>query len=281
MKINQNAVYVGALLGTAIGIPLAMLAPGHASAAKKAPFWGRNFAHRGLHSPDRSVPENSMDAFRRAVEAGYGIELDVQLSRDGCVMVFHDETLSRVCGVNRRLDELSYEELSKLRLCGTWQGIPLLSEVLELVAGRVPLIVELKSGRNNRELCRKVSALLRDYKGAACVESFDPVIVTWFRFFAPRLLRGQLSTTRRLYRRGGSSSASAFALSHVLFNCLSRPQFLACKIGKRAFTVRIAEAMGAMRVGWTAHDPTAEQGRDAVIFEFYRPRPRFKSGYPE
>ena len=276
MKIKKSALYAGAALGMMIGVPLAMITPGHAAKKDKAPFWGRNFAHRGLHSPDRTIPENSLEAFRRAAEAGYGIELDVQLSKDGCVVVFHDDTLSRVCGVNARVDELTYAELSRLRLCGSLQTIPLLSEVLETVNGRVPLIVELKSGKNNRELCRKVSALLRDYTGSACVESFNPLIVAWFRVHAPTVLRGQLSTAQHMYRRSGYGPLKAFALSHDLFNFLSRPQFLACDIGKRHLGIRIAEAMGAMRVGWTAHDPTAEEGRDAVIFEFYRPRPRFK-----
>lgn len=276
MKVSKSAIYIGAALGAAVGVPLALLSPGRAPAARKAPFWGRNFAHRGLHSPDQTVPENSLEAFRRAAGAGYGMELDLQLSRDGFVVVFHDETLSRLCGVDRRVDELSYAELQRLRLCGTEEGIPLFSEVLEAVAGRTPLIVELKSGRNNRELCRKAWALLRDYPGSACIESFNPFIVAWFRFHAPSMLRGLLTTDRREYWRDGSNGAAAFALSHVLFNVAARPQFLASRIGTRPFTIRIAEALGAMRVGWTAHDPSAEWGRDAVIFEYYRPRQRFK-----
>ena len=277
MELNKKAVYAGLALGAAIGIPLAMLSPGRASAAKKAPFYGRNYAHRGLHTPDRIVPENSLAAFRRAADGGYGIELDVRLTRDGYVVVYHDDTLSRLCGVNKRVDELSYDELRALSLCGTMQTIPLFSEVLETIGGRVPLIVELKGGgKHRRELCQKTWALLRDYKGHACVESFDPLMVAWFRFHAPSLLRGQLASPRQDYLRGGKSAPVAFLLSRTLLNFISRPQFIAYRIGKRPLTVRCAEILGAMRVGWTSHDPTAEQGRDAVIFEFYRPKIRFK-----
>lgn len=90
-----------------------MLAPGYASKRQKAPFIGVNFAHRGLHTEDKRVPENSLEAFRLAAEAGYGIELDVQLSKDGRVVVFHDDTLDRVCGVRGRVDDYKYDELKK------------------------------------------------------------------------------------------------------------------------------------------------------------------------
>jgi len=85
----------------AVAVPLILTAPGKAKKDKKAPFMGRNFAHRGLHSEDKTVPENSLEAFRQARDAGYGMELDVQLSKDGEVVVFHDDTLERICGVKR------------------------------------------------------------------------------------------------------------------------------------------------------------------------------------
>ena len=276
MNLDKRVVCAGLALGAAIGLPLAMLSPGRASAAKKAPFYGRNFAHRGLHSADKSIPENSLPAFRRAAERGYGIEMDLRLTRDGYVVVFHDDTLDRVCGVAARVDELDLAALRDLRLCGTMHTIPLFSEVLATVGGRVPLIVELKDGGRKRELCQKTRALLREYQGQACIESFNPFIVGWFRIHAPSLLRGQLATTRQDFLRGGSSPALSFLLSHTLLNFISRPQFIAYRIGRRPLSVRLAETLGAMRVGWTAHDSTAEQGRDAVIFEYYRPKTRYK-----
>jgi glycerophosphoryl diester phosphodiesterase len=236
---------------------------------------GVNFAHRGLHSRDKTVPENSLEAFRLAAREGYGIELDVQLSRDGKVVVFHDNTLDRVCGVHARVDEKTWAELQELRLCGTEYGIPLFSEVLNTVRGRGPLIVELKSGRRNRELCEKTYAMLQNYRGEACIESFNPFIVMWFRFHAKDLLRGQLAAPSKEYLKD-MSYGRAFLLSHCLLNCFSRPQFIAYKIGYRPPTVRLAEQLGAMKVGWTSHEPRNEKGRDAVIFEFYRPKLQYK-----
>ena len=267
-----------AVLGVsaAVGLPLFLIGPGRASKRQKAPVWGVNFAHRGLHSRDRVIPENSLEAFRLAARAGYGIELDVQLSRDGQVVVFHDDTLDRVCGVHARVEELDWEELKKLYLCDSSERIPLLSEALEQIRGAGPLIVELKNGKRNRELCEKTYALLENYRGDVCIESFNPFIVAWFRLHGRDLVRGQLATTRREFRKEGQGRPASFLLSHCLFNFLARPQFIAYRIGYRPPTVRLAEWLGAMKFGWTSHEPRNEKGRDGVIFEFYKPRVKFK-----
>ena len=259
-----------------LGLPFLLLAPGRIRPGMKEPFYGRCFAHRGLHSEDKTVPENSLEAFRLASEAGYGMELDVQLSRDGQVVVFHDDTLDRVCGVNARVDELDLEELRQLRLCATDERIPLFSEVLDLVAGRGPVIVELKRGKRNAELCEKTLAMLEAYEGDTCMESFDPFIVSWFRKHAPHILRGQLSQLPEDFRAGGIKAAAAFALGNVLTNVIARPHFIAYRIGRRTPAVRLSERMGAMPVGWTSRDPSDGKDLDAVIFEFYRPDARYK-----
>ena len=111
------------------------LRPGRYGEAQKQLVYGVNHAHRGLHTKDKTVPENSLPAFRAAAEAGYGVELDIQLSRDGQVVVFHDDTLDRVCGVHGRVDEFTFEELRGMRLCGTQETIPLLTEVFEVMGG--------------------------------------------------------------------------------------------------------------------------------------------------
>ena len=273
-KLKKPAL-VCAGAAAAAGLPLFLLAPGSATRRQRAPFYGRSFAHRGLHSEDRSVPENSLEAFRLAAKAGYGVELDVQLSKDGQVVVFHDDTLDRVCGVHARVDEKSFDELRLLRLCGTEQRIPLLTEALEVIGGRGPLIVELKNGRSNRELCEKTYDILSDYAGQVCIESFNPMIVRWFRLHAKDLVRGQLATTVKDY--GDSvKKPTAYLLSRCLMNFLSRPQFIAYRIGFRPLSVRLSEALGAMRFGWTARNERAERHRDAVIFEFYRPQLKIK-----
>ena len=271
----RRAGLIGSGVAAAVGLPVFLLAPGKVTKRQKAPFYGRNFAHRGLHSEDKSVPENSLEAFRLASRAGYGAEMDVHLTRDGQVVVFHDDTLDRMCGVPGRIEDKSYDELKLLKLCGTNQRIPLLTEVLELYAGRGPLIVELKTGSRNRELCEKTYAILSDYPGEVCIESFNPMIVRWFRLHAKDIVRGQLATQTWEYD-DTVSKPTAFLLSHCLLNFLSRPQFIAYHTGYRPLSTRLCEAMGAMRFAWTAHNERAERRRDGVIFEFYRPQLRFK-----
>ena len=250
--------------------------PGHAKKEKKAQFFGRNVAHRGLYEADQSVPENSLSAFYLAVKGGYGIELDVQLTRDGRVVVFHDDTLSRACGVNRRVDELDYEELQKLSLFGTSEHIPLFYEVLRAVGDKTPLIVELKTGKRNKELCEKTYELLSAYNGTYCIESFDPFIVKWFRFHKPAVLRGQLSQTPGDFVKSGLSKPVGFILGNVLFNFLARPHFIAHKQGKKTLSVRFAEKTGAMDVIWTVRDAKDQPDCDVIIFEHYKPDIKFK-----
>ena len=276
MKTTHRKTFL--LAGLAAGLlvlPVYAAAPGHISRRQRKVFRGVNYAHRGLHSRDKQIPENSLAAFRKAAENGYGIELDVQLSKDGKIVVFHDDTLDRVCGVHARVDDLSWDELSKLRLCGTDEGIPLFSEVLSSIQGCEALIVELKNGPRNRELCRKTLHLLSGYRGNVCIESFNPLIVAWFRLHAPGLVRGQLATTVENYADDNIHGLKAFLLHHTLLNFLARPHFIAYRIGPRPPLMRLCTRLGAMNIGWTSHELQSEKGRDAVIFEFYRPKQRF------
>jgi Glycerophosphoryl diester phosphodiesterase len=266
------------LAGTAaavIGATAFLIAPGIANKRQKAPFQGRNFAHRGLHKYDKSIPENSLPAFQAAVDNGYGMELDVQLSADDQVVVFHDDSLERVCGEEGDVTDRTWAELSALKLCGTKERMPLLTEVFSVVGGREPIIIELKRGMRNEELCQKTLDLIDAYKGPVCVESFDPLIVRWFRLNAPDILRGQLSALQEDMSRV-TTRHNAFLLGNLLTNFIGRPQFIAYKIGKKPFTVRLCEAMGAMKIAWTSWDWASEDTNDAVIFEYYRPRRRFK-----
>ena len=263
------------LAAIVIAMPFILLAPGYVG-KKKDKFYGRNIAHRGLFLPDQSIPENSLAAFRRAADAGYGIELDVQLSRDGRVVVFHDDTLTRVCGDSRRVDEVDFDELQMLRLCGTNERIPLFSEVLETVGGRVPIIVELKNGRRNDELCEKTLEYLRSYDGDTCIESFNPLIVAWFARRAPHIFRGQLSQPPKYYGEANMSKFKGFLLGNLFLNVLARPHFISYRIGKKPLCVRFCEALGAVKVAWTSHDDSAERDFDVVIFEHYEPTIKFK-----
>lgn len=246
------------------------VAPGKASNEQKAPFMRRNFAHRGLHKLDKTVPENSLAAFRDAAKAGYGVELDVRISADGEIVVFHDAELERMCGVSGRVEDKSYSELSELSLASTGERIPRLIDVFDLIDGRVPVIIELKSGNRNRELCERTLQLMDDYYGQVCIESFDPAIVRWFRKNAPDVLRGQLACRPKKFGEGVAKPL-AFIQGNLLTNFLGRPQFIAYAIGKKPLTVRLCEALGAMRIAWTSHDISCQKGNDAVIFEYFRP----------
>lgn len=248
--------------------------PGKAPREAKAPFEGRTFAHRGLYKLDQSVPENSLPAFRRAAEAGYGAELDVQMTKDGQVVVFHDDDLKRGCGVDGRICDMTLAEVEKLRLFGTEERIPLFSEVLEIFGGKQPLIVELKYAPNWKPLSDETRKMLGAYAGPACIESFHPYIVRDFRLNDPKRIRGQLSQQARLYQKA-VPGYQGFALSRLLTNVLARPHFIAYCIGPKPVSVRLCEALGAMKVCWTARDAGkhAEEMKknDAVIFEGYRP----------
>lgn len=157
--------------------------------ADSSPFLGAFFAHRGLHDNNHQIPENSLAAFQRAVDAGYGIELDVQLSADRIPVVFHDATLSRMCSIDRRVDELTFAELRQLSLANTKEQIPSFQEALALVNGKVPLLVELKMEHLDFDIPRKADALLSEYSGDYCIESFHPAALYWYRKNRPQITR--------------------------------------------------------------------------------------------
>lgn len=182
----------------------------------------RPFAHRGLWGGD--VPENSKAAFSLAADRGFAIELDVQLSRDGEVMVFHDYTLARMCGKDIKLSDLTAEELAACTLGDTKEPIPTLREVLEIVGGRVPLLVELKGESGNTALCPAVAAILDEYKGEWCVESFNPLLLRWFKKHRKGAVRGLLSTDLIKEKKSGSRVLN-FALSALWLTFLCRPAF--------------------------------------------------------
>ncbi len=182
-----------------------------------------DYAHGGLW--DDKIPKNSLSAFRLAADAGYGIELCIQLSRDGKIVVFGDRSLKRICGVDRRICDMTFDELRGLRLCGTQEIIPTLGEVLRLIDGRVPLMLEIRADVKNNILCRKASGMLDNYRGAFCVESPDPGILAWFKEYRPRYARGQIFGNELKSKRKGAF-LRGFALSNLLFNFRSRPDFI-------------------------------------------------------
>ncbi|MEL3892567.1 glycerophosphodiester phosphodiesterase [Ferrovibrio sp. MS7] len=152
-------------------------------------------AHRGLHDIAKGVPENSRLAFQHAIDNGYAIELDVRITGDGQVVVFHDAVLDRLCGKSGRVSEMSLAALKRETILGTTETVPSLNDVLDLVQGRVPLLVEIKKDNADPAgaLEQAVANMLRHYPGPVAVQSFSPRTVAWFRDHAPQFVRGQIA----------------------------------------------------------------------------------------
>lgn len=233
------------------------------------------FAHRGLHGDGRA--ENSMSAFRAALERGYGIELDVRLSSDGELVVFHDDTLERVCGVEGRVDAYTADELSKMSLSGTEDGVPRFSEVLSLVAGRVPLLVEIKEDAGKYGVSDKTVEALKSYEGGYIIESFNPLSLGNTAKKLPNVPRGILS--QNYYKNEKYRKPLYFLLRCLLFNRICKPSFIAYDHEDyKCVSLRLARRLfGAATFAWTVRSPeeeaaAREHGFDSVIFENYEPK---------
>lgn len=179
-------------------------------------------AHRGLH--DKNFPENSLGAFSKAIEKGYAIELDVQLLADNTVVVFHDESLARMTGNDGYLKYLNKEDLKALSLKGTKETIPTLEQVLKLVDGQVPILIEVKNKYKVGQLEQAVIEVMKKYKGEFAIQSFNPFSLGYFRQHAPTFLRGQLSGYFKGEKLGW---AKKFALKRMSLNKkVSQPHFI-------------------------------------------------------
>ena len=209
-------------------------------------FRKKYFAHRGLHDNAGDAPENSMAAFHRAVEAGYGIELDVQMTKDDIPVIFHDGTMERMCGVKARIEEYTYEQLQQFKLADSEQSIPKLEDMLALVNGRVPLIVEIKSETRDVSFCEVIDRMLRAYQGEYCIESFNPLVLLWYRKYHNSVVRGQLASNFRL--DGGHKSPLYFFMTHLLLNIFTAPDFI-------AYNHQFAEEPGRRICRWLYRHP--------------------------
>ena len=200
---------------------LFLIAPLNKKDMKK--YQNLNYAHRGLHNSERA--ENSMSAFRAAVEAGYGIELDVRLSKDGQLVVFHDDNLWRMCSVQKKVIDCTYEELCAYPLLNTDQYIPLFLEVLDYVNESVPLLIEVKAYKNHIDVVKSLKKHMKDYTGSYAVQSFHPEVVKWYAKNDPAIARGLLATVH-------NSKKGALPLHRKLFACTlllsfwCRPDFI-------------------------------------------------------
>ena len=273
--IKRLLISFGVIAGTSATLLFCI----HPNTGRKKTMYSRfkdyYIAHRGLFD-NPETPENSLSAFSKAVKNGYGIELDVQLTADNKIVVFHDETLQRMCGNPKTLRDLSYKELRSFYLLGTRERIPLLKDVLDLVNGQVPIFVEIKPEGRFMECAKRTAAILKKYKGTYCVQSFNPFILLDFRKNAPGVLRGQLST---VFTKDVSkySPLLRFFLSNLLFNCFSRPDFISYNhefSDKTALRI-CTRLFKSLTAAWTIKSADdlkkAKKDFDFFIFEGFRP----------
>ncbi len=223
---------------------------------------GLLIAHRGLHQNENGIPENSLKAFKAAIENGFAIENDIHITKDGKIVVFHDDSLKRMCGVDKIIEDLTLEEIKKYPLLNSNEYIPTLKECLALIDGKVPLLVEFKcrSLISCTELCEKANEILSDYKGKYFVQSFYPFVIKWYRKNRPDILRGQLAEAfkgEELHKR---------ALGNMLLNFISRPDFISYRHNhKNKFMFRLSKKLGGFPVGWTF---TSQEEIDASKSDF-------------
>jgi glycerophosphoryl diester phosphodiesterase len=272
-KFVRTMAYIG---GIVTGFYLFASAPGIHKKTKWQHLTGWDYAHRGLYDNEHGIPENSMAAFRRAVDKGYGIELDVHLTADNQLVVFHDDTLTRMCGMNKKISSFLYSDLMQLRLLGTEEGIPLFKDVLELIDGKVPLIIELKvDGSNQNLLCPLVWQLLSRYKGDYCIESFHPFVLQWFKRHEPQVVRGQLSCN--FFKENPHCDIVLFLMSNLMTNFFTHPDFIAYKYLDldNPAVIYNRKLFHIMTVVWTIPGkPTYDRFKnkvDAMIFEGFEP----------
>lgn len=272
-KFARTMAYIG---GIVTGFYLFASAPGIHKKTKWQHLTGWDYAHRGLYDNEHGIPENSIAAFRRAVDKGYGIELDVHLTADNQLVVFHDDTLTRMCGMNKKISSFLYSDLMQLRLLGTEEGIPLFKDVLELIDGKVPLIIELKvDGSNQNLLCPLVWQLLSRYKGDYCIESFHPFVLQWFKRHEPQVVRGQLSCN--FFKENPHCDIVLFLMSNLMTNFFTHPDFIAYKYLDldNPAVIYNRKLFRIMTVVWTIPGkPTYDRFKnkvDAMIFEGFEP----------
>lgn len=270
----QMAVYIAALL-----ILLWILAvwPGPSRRQRLEPFERRLIAHRGLHSNKEPAPENSLAAFALAADAGYGIELDVRETADGGIVVCHDDSLRRMAYLDAKVSSMKLEEVRQVRLLKTKEKIPTLREALDLIAGRVPVIVEIKceSTRRAASVCALAAAELDRYNGIYAVQSFNPAVVWWYRRHRGEVLRGQLS--ERFAKEKFPTSVGTFFLSCCFFNFITRPDYISYRFSNaRLLRFRLQKDLFHVPcAGWTIRSEeqlaAAVPDFEIIIFDRFRP----------
>lgn len=205
-------------------------------------------AHRGYWDMNSNIPENSLLAFQKAIDNNYIIELDVHILKDNKVIVFHDDNLKRMANIDKNLKDMYYKDIKELKLNNTNETIPLLEEVLELVDGKVPIIIELKYDVKCGILEKEVIKILKTYNGKYAIKSFNPFSINYFRKNFPDAIRGQLSSD---FKDEKMNIIKRIFLSKMLYNIISKPDFISYDI--RALPNKKVKKMkkNKLILGWT------------------------------
>ena len=235
-----------------------LIAPRTIGAASLDHMEGYHYAHRGYHDGNVAVPENSLASFQAAIDAGDGIELDVQLSSDKIPMVFHDADLLRVCGVEGKIWDYTCQELQAMQLFGTEETIPTLAQALELIGGQVPILVEYKMDKVDTDVCAYSHELLKNYDGPYAVQSFHPFALFWYRQNAKDVPRGILAKNfiRDKQEKGKDPSIVDFLTTNLMLNVVGYPDFIAYDWQDADyFALKLCRLMGAPTSTWTLKDP--------------------------
>ncbi|MBR6513348.1 MAG: glycerophosphodiester phosphodiesterase [Clostridia bacterium] len=268
------AVYI--LIAVAVLIPLCwvlMIKPSGRRHPLSPEIKKYRYAHRGLHNKGLSVPENSMSAFRLALEKGYGIELDLHLTDHGSLAVIHDTSLKRTAYTELDVTTLSDKEIKSYPLEATTELIPFFDEVLSLVSGKVPLLIELKTDNDNyRQLADKVMQTLKNYKGIYAIQSFDPRAILHLKKHYPEVMRGQLAG---FLRKSGDplNRFLDFGLRNLLTNFITKPHFVAYRVqdSRRPSMALCRKLYRPLEFNWTcrkkAHGKIAAKNGAIQIFE--------------
>jgi glycerophosphoryl diester phosphodiesterase len=275
--------------GTLAGACAALIVPSMRKQWMKD-YTGRYYAHRGLHANDGEKPENSLAAIAHAAEQGYGIEFDVQLSKDGVPVIMHDflaeRTLRREDGtpVSGCVRDYTLEALRPFHILNSNEKIPTLQEVLDAVDGRVPLIVELKADLDQDDpeaVCRKADEVLSHYRGRYVIESFHPGCVRWYRKHRPEVIRGQLSDGFLEQKYG----LRYLPVEYLLTNAVTRPDFIAYhwEYASNPSLRILRRLFGCPTVAWTIRNQNTldamKKQFDLLIFDSFVPdEPEEKPG---
>jgi len=237
-------IAIAAITAANILIWLYLIAPGKCKNDKLLPFKNRVFADRGLYDLSKGIPENSLPAFSAAAEKGLGIALDVRLSHDSELFVLYGEDLVEACGAEEWADGLTMDKLKSFSLFGTQEKIPTLAEVLETVDGRVPLILNIGKSTRGHYLCAKINAMMKNYRGAWCIQSESPTLLSWFKKNSPQIPRGQMSaSSKELNTRW--NNVMAFIIRHSLMNYLTRPCIMSHTRSGKTLSFKTAQSMAA------------------------------------